>query len=287
MTLASRELHMTQPGISQHIKSLEERIGTRLFDRIRQRLVPTSAGNSLYKQCSQSIGEIERTLAMIQGADKELQGTVSIGMPIEFGNNVILPTVAPFAKEHAMVKFRFKMDFASVMNELILKGDLDFAFIDDFTMHKRISTQVVFDEELELCIAESLLKKNPAPKKETWEYFESLPFIEYQEDAPMLRLWFGHHLGARNLNLGVKASVMDVQGVARLIQAELGAGVLPGYLVRRLKKQGAKLHCFRGSGKPLHNTIRLAYLRERTFSPAAQATMDFLKRHLSGTGLNS
>ncbi|MCC6137911.1 MAG: LysR family transcriptional regulator, partial [Bdellovibrionaceae bacterium] len=37
MTQAANELHLTQSGISQHIKSLEDTLDLQLFDRIKQK----------------------------------------------------------------------------------------------------------------------------------------------------------------------------------------------------------------------------------------------------------
>jgi DNA-binding transcriptional LysR family regulator len=82
-------------------------------------------------------------------------------------------------------------------------------------------------------------------------------------------------VGSRNLKLNVRATVMDVQGVARMILGGLAAGILPGYLVTRLEEQGQELHQFKGSGTPLKNAISVAWLPERTISPAAAAAMKF------------
>ncbi len=43
MTKAAEELHLTQSGVSQHMKSLEEAVGVKLFDRVRQSLIPSKA----------------------------------------------------------------------------------------------------------------------------------------------------------------------------------------------------------------------------------------------------
>ena len=43
----------------------------------------------------------------------------------------------------------------------------------------------------------------------------------------------------------------------------------------KLEKEGNSLHAFKGSGKPLKNTISLAYVDGRTQSPAASALLDW------------
>ncbi len=279
MTLAAQELHLTQSGVSQHVKSLEEMLGVQLLDRIKQKLVPTSAGTTLYKQCSKSLTEIEQALWQIKGGDKELSGTVAIGMPIEFGNNVLMPLLSRFCRKNNRVKLKIKLDFASSMNEQLLKGELDFAFVDEYKMDGRITTEKVYDEILELCALESAVDPKVSSKNPR-KYFESLQYVEYQEEEPILRMWFAHHLDARNIALDVRATVMDVQGLARLILEGLGAGVLPGHLYQKLTKEGHRIHRFKGCGKPLKNAISAAYLRERTHSPAALAALNFLKSSL-------
>src|SRR5687767_3896759 len=82
MTSASRDLHLTQPGISQHIQGLEETLGLRLFDRINRKLIPTSHGRRLYASCQTALVEIEKALAEIQGPAGQLQGLLRIGMPV-------------------------------------------------------------------------------------------------------------------------------------------------------------------------------------------------------------
>jgi DNA-binding transcriptional LysR family regulator len=282
MTLAAQELHLTQSGVSQHMKSLEEMLGVQLFDRIKQKLVPTAAGATLFKQCSKSLTEIEQALWQIKGGDKELSGTVAIGMPIEFGNNVLLPLLSKFCRKNARVKLKIKLDFASSMNEQLLRGDLDFAFVDDFKMDARVKIEKVYDEILELCTLESFVN-TAAAAKNARKYFEGLQYVEYQEDEPLLRNWFAHHLDARNISLDVRATVMDVQGLARLILEGLGAGILPGHLFQKLTKEGHKLHRFKGCGRPLKNAISAAFLHERTHSPATLGVLNYLRESLTKT----
>jgi len=282
MTLASRELHLTQSGVSQHIKALEEGLAVALFDRIQKKLVPTSAGDRLHLLCSQSLNDLEKLVSEFRTGSKELRGTVAIGMPIEFGNNVLMPLVGGFCQKHPGVSLKLTYDFASTMNRLLLEGRLDFAFVDDFRMDKMISTEKVYDEVLELCIARDLSKKirTDVRGEAARAAFEALDFVDYQEGEPIVRMWFQHHFGSVPSRLRTRGTVMDVQGIARLIQAKVGAGLLPAHLLTQLKKEGRDLHVFKMPGRPFKNTISLAYLTERTQSQSAAELMSFAKTAL-------
>lgn len=285
MTVAAHELHLTQSGVSQHVRALEDALSVKLFDRVKQRLVPTTAASVLYKQCSQRFLEIEQILWHLKGGEKQLGGTVSVGMPIEFGNNIVIPLLSSFSKKHPLVKYQIEYDLASALNEKLLNGELDFAFVDDFRMDARITTEKVFDEVLELCIAEKLLKEY-GPPVHSKEFFEALPYVDYREGAPILTMWFGHHLKTRRLHLSIRAAVMDVQGVARFILTGMGAGVLPSHVISKLRHKGLRLHCFKGCGQPLVNMIHVAYLEARTQSASAQSLLAWLKEAMvsrSGT----
>lgn len=303
MTEAAKELHLTQSGVSQHVKTLEDVLELKLFDRVKQRLIPTSAASVLFKRCSEALYGIEDVLSQLRGGKQSLSGTVAIGMPIEFGNNLVLPLLSKFCDKHPMVRFALRYGFATEMNEGILKGDLDFAFVDSFNLDSRITTEKVYDEVLHLCCAPKLLAKslegsaqsagskqkgqNLKTASDRKKFFESLEYVDYQPGEPVLRLWFQHHLGTRNLNLNVRATVMDVQGVSRLIQSGSHAGVLPGHLVEKLQAElpeSKKLHVFEGpregAGAPLKNAISVAYLKERTQAPASAASYKWLMSSL-------
>lgn len=283
MTAAARDLHLTQSGVSQHVKALEEALGITLFDRIQQKIVPTAAAAALFERTMEGLHSIESALTQITGVQEAVTGKVRVGMPIEFGNNILMPLIAKFGQKYPHVQFELQYDFASKFNDPLLQGDIDFAFVDEFRMDKRISIEKFFDETVDLCIASDLLKKY-GPPKNTKQFFESLDYVEYREGEPLLRMWFAHHLGEPNIRLKVRATIMDVQGIARLVLNELGAGLLPHHVVQKFEDEGFRLYTFKGRGDPLVNTISLAYLKERSYSRAAQVSMDWLRAALSPKG---
>lgn len=58
-SLASQELHISQPGLSQQISTLEKEIGLKLFNRTTKKVTLTEEGEYLYKKLSPSFENIE------------------------------------------------------------------------------------------------------------------------------------------------------------------------------------------------------------------------------------
>ena len=278
MTHAARELHLTQSGVSQHIKALEDVLELKLFDRIKQKLVPTPAARELYKHTAKSFEDIETILNRLKKTDKELTGMVAIGVPIEFGNNLVIPLLTEFQKKHSKVRFKIRQGFPFEMNHLLLSGELDFAFVDSFAMDKGITSEPVYDEVLELCVSKKAGVSNKA--NTDFEFYEKLSYVDYQEDQSVLSLWMKHHTSAKNTDLDVKAYIMDAQAISRLVLHGVGAGVLPGHLVQKLLDHDEDIQVLKGSGSPLMNTISITHLNDKTLSPATKAVFDFLKTQL-------
>ncbi|MBF0297359.1 MAG: LysR family transcriptional regulator [Oligoflexia bacterium] len=278
MTKAAEELHMTQSGVSQHIKVLEEMLDVKLFDRIKQRPIPTAVANTLYEKCYESLNNIEQALFAIKGGDKVLSGNISLAIPIEFGNNMVLPLLVEFGKKHPGITYTIQYGLASQMNDLLLRGELDFAIVDDLAMDRILKSVRVFDEELCLCSSKVYMQTIDKGKiqTESKKFFETLDYIDYAEGGPLLNAWFRHHYKSINIKCNVRSAMMDVQGVAKMITEGFGVGVLPFHYIAKLEKEGCKFHIFKGNGKVLKNTISLVYIQEKTRSEKVKILIDFL-----------
>ena len=65
-----------------------------------------------------------------------------------------------------------------------------------------------------------------------------------------------------------------------MILQGVGAGVLPGHLVQNLIAQDADIQVLKGSGRPLLNSISMAYLEEKTLNSSSKAVFEFLRQGL-------
>lgn len=276
MTQAAGELHLTQSGVSQHMKTLEENLGLTLFERVGGLILPTNEADILFNTCKKTFGEINETISQIsQKGEKEVKGVVKIGIPIEFGNSLILPKLSELGQTHKKIQFDIKYGFATGMNQMLLDGVIDFAFVDEFKMAPQIETKAVFVETLCLCVLKSQIDifKN---KKDELSILKHLSFVDYQHSEPVLRKWFQHHYGKKSFTLDVRAWAMDVQGLSKFILNGLGAGVLPDYVIQQIPKSKELLYVFKGNKENFSNTISIANIKKRQLNQAAQITKDFL-----------
>ncbi len=279
MTLAAQELFLTQSGISQHIKSFEESLEITLFIRNRTMLYATYEADQLYKTCLKSFLEIDQTLNNIKNPNHaKLEGKINIGLPAEFGNNIIIPLLADWSKKNPLVKFDLFYGYGAHMVEQLNVGGLDLAFVDSLQKNKKLVSHVVYKETLNLVASTNYMKEKKVTVrgKENLKQLLHLDYLEYEHKESILRMWFQYHYSKKNIGLNIRACAMNVQGLATLIKQDLGVAVLPDHLTEIILKEGFALHIFKGTKSNLKNEISLAWLREKPLSVAATDLRQFV-----------
>jgi DNA-binding transcriptional LysR family regulator len=88
-TVAARQLHMTQPSVSQHIQALEEHFQTELFVRQGRQMVLTDAGAALVPLARRLVDwsvRIDETMESLRG---EVYGHLKLGCSMSCGKYVL------------------------------------------------------------------------------------------------------------------------------------------------------------------------------------------------------
>ncbi len=176
------------------------------------------------------------------------------GVPIEFGNRYILPMLGQFAKKYPLVKFQIRFGHTVGLKEELSNNRLDIAVVDQYHFGSEFYQKVLAKEELTLC-GHSQYKLPPIQQK--LDKLITLPLIDYDEGATLLRQWFKHHYRVKTLKLSLRASAMDVQGIATLIAEGVGGGVLPHKIA--LERD---LFIFKANGPRLINNMSVVYLKK-------------------------
>lgn len=272
MTKAAQKIYLTQSGVSQHIKNLEEALKISLFDRIGKSLVPTRPAKDLYNQCKNSLDLLQKTLSDITGQKPE--GIISLSAPPEFALNILSPLLADLQKKYPNIIINLHIGHASSMLKNLLQGDQDIAFLDDFVADNRLNTQAIFDETIILCAKSSVIKKYPQPRELKYLNHE-LPLLAYQLGEPIFSKWHKHHFNKSPSKLNIVAYLSNSQNIARMICSGVGAGIITGHYFAELLKLGHDLKAIKPNKTPLVNPISMNRVKHRSTSRLEHVVADF------------
>ncbi|AYG59744.1 LysR family transcriptional regulator [Rhizobium jaguaris] len=100
LSAAARDLGLTQPTIGRHIDALEEAVGSELFTRSQQGLLPTDAALALKPYAETLASTTAALLRAASGARDSINGTVRISASEVIGTEVLPPILAELQMAH-------------------------------------------------------------------------------------------------------------------------------------------------------------------------------------------
>ncbi|MGK5069119.1 LysR family transcriptional regulator [Janthinobacterium sp. RT4P48] len=124
---AAEQLHMTQPPLSRAIRTLEDKLGTRLFERDTQGVALTPAGRTLLPQALHILDLLAAAQTSLQAESTPARLRLGLTSSVEAG--LFRPLLA--ALEHALQPMRLELASAPSprLVAAVRKGQLDAALL--------------------------------------------------------------------------------------------------------------------------------------------------------------
>src|SRR5262245_61103257 len=117
VTKAARLLHVVQSAVTRQIRSLEEEMGVPLFERTRQGMIATPAGEALVERARHALHEIERARAEIRPDVRDVTGIVTVGVLESVIDVLVDPLVAAVREHHAGIDLRIVTAYSGHLQE--------------------------------------------------------------------------------------------------------------------------------------------------------------------------
>jgi DNA-binding transcriptional LysR family regulator len=128
-TLVARHLGVSQPAISNHMRSLEEKLDVKLFQRQGKGFVLTHEGEVFYRHAKRILEEWNRLNENLEETRVETSGKVHIGASHIPGEYLLPYNLGAFQKNYPKIGFKVSIGDSLEMAEKVLSQDVDFAVI--------------------------------------------------------------------------------------------------------------------------------------------------------------
>jgi DNA-binding transcriptional LysR family regulator len=273
---AADSVFLTQSSVSDRVASLEEMVGARLLDRMGKRVVPTKAGQRLYRH-STALLKLKRTACLDMQDFLGLKGgEVHIGCSTIPGEYILPSVIGRFCKEFPDVKVTQTIAPSAEIESRLLEGHLELGVIGAKSSNKVLTAYDLWDDELLLSV----------PSRHRWasrgfiplEELVQEPYVSRESGSGTLRI-IEEHLLSKGLkgmeSLNVVAKFGTSTAVKEAVKAGLGVSILSSKALETEIRAGI-LKGLKLDDLPVFRRFCLVRDKRRTMSPLCRRFSDFL-----------
>lgn len=270
---AAKALHISQPSLSNAIKSLEEEIGGPLIERTTKQFRLTELGQQFYERSKDLITQFEVMETELKELAKGENLEIRLGM-IESANYLFSQVILEYQKLYPHNHITL---IDTLYNQTVRQALLG------LNVHGVITNQHIVDHEIksELLYNEPyvvLIKKDhPFAMKEKItlvDFVEESLIIgmpEFQTSAQILKVF-----QQENITPHIQYKIERFEMIKVLVEKGLGIAILPKYYVSQNLSNSLLV-------RPVHNehlnrNVYLCTMKDRTFPKSILTLFELIKR---------
>ncbi|GAB4251429.1 MAG: selenium metabolism-associated LysR family transcriptional regulator [Thermoleophilia bacterium] len=269
---AARNLHVTQPAVTAHIRALEDSLGVRLFRRHGRRMALSEAGALLHRYAAEVFDlerRMERTVAEVRTLER---GVLKIGTTKTYAQHLMPPLMTRFHATHPRV--RMVLDEGSSLDMcrslLDLRNELAVVARVDGVRSVRF---VPFRKERVVLMASP---RHPLAQRGGIRFVElaNQPIITREEGSGIQALTL-ESFARRGIAPNVLIETSNVEFIKEMVERGEGVSFLVEAAAARELEDG-RLVIVPIVDQELTLDVNIAYLDENALSPAARAFLKIL-----------
>lgn len=278
---AAKQLHLTQPAVSQQLAKLEAELKVALFIRLHKKLVPTAAGERLFKLCAPLFQQLENGLPTIREPLVRPSGLLRIGAPREFGKEFLPRFCKQFRDRYPDVSFRLRFKEAVPLLDMLRSGILDFALVDVYFQPGELpgfpdifSIDPLLREQMVLVCSADYFSMH-LQQEDGWEALRRQNYVTDEDDPSILDLWFRHHYDRVPESLNIVMTFDTHEALISGIKLGMGLGVATAHLIWEEIQRG-EVVVLAGQRETMVNMISLVQLQDKVPTLTEKTFRDFM-----------
>ena len=267
ISVASDQLHVTQPATTKRIRNLEDELGVRLFEPVGRGVKPTQAAYQLLPRIKTWLIELDDIKRDISQSQHHVQGKLKIGTSHHIGLHHLPDYLRLFAQEYPQVELEVQFVDSEQAHRLVITGEIELAFL---TMppqpDKRLHYQLLWEDPLSFVAA-------PFHPLSNQKHLQLTDLVQYPCILPAAQTYTSQitlaAFSAQQLKPHASMSNNPLESIRLLVSVGLGWSVLPQTLLN------PELHVL-DVATQLHRQLGMVWHPERSQSKAMQTLISMI-----------
>ena len=266
---AAEKLGVTQPAISAQVRSLENEVGARLFDREGGKVTFTAAGRLFEPFAEHCLQCHSHILAGVSELYQSPRGEISVSTS-EATSLYVLPTVfAQFKKLYSRVHLSIVRSERTRTLEAVFSREVDFGIVSLPVKDGRLLIHSIHKDEVLLVTSPS----HPLADREMVKLDEIIQYPLLMIKHGRQREKINNFFNSKDLQPRVAMELESSELLKRLIGAGIGMGFLPHTNVAA-DEQAGLLKTMKVEGMRVQRELAIVYRKDKTLTRAAHAFLE-------------
>jgi DNA-binding transcriptional LysR family regulator len=273
---AAEALFLTQPTISEHVRSLEDELGVQLLDRLGRGATPTRAGQLL-------LGYARRMLALSREAHQALErfqgrmsGELVVGGSTIPGEYVLPALIGQFKSKYPDISISLHIGSSRQVSDWVEEGRVEVGVVGARPAARTLEAKERMPDELVVVVAAT----HPWATRRvtTLADLQKEPMV-VRERGSGSRDAVEHALqeaGISPASLRLVGEMGSTQAVKQAVRAGVGIALISKRAVEDECRAGL-LACVKVKDLRIARAFHLVTHRDRTRSPLAEAFVEFIE----------
>ncbi len=226
---AARRRGVTQPAISQQMKTLEGHLGVPLFEKVGRYSRLNEAGKRLFARIADDFSHIEDSLEDFRDRPARVRGQVRIGTPGPFPKRWLRPRLPQLIERYPELDLELVSGLSKDVEKLLVLGKIELSFYFGFRTSAQIESVPIAEEEIVAVASPEYLRRKGEPRS-IQDLKENHVFIVNREWV--FRPWWKEVFGSlKTAPSRVRCTVIDMEEMLYFARQSAGITVLPTYFV--------------------------------------------------------